>query len=395
MKKFIVAAIIAAMFSESLSAHEFRRAQTFLDVWAGSCTVQTPNALGTGQFNGIDRDENKAVITTNYHVVTTNKNVTLHFLTNGKMESVSGTVRRKAYDENAPVDVAQIYVDVDELARIDPPYLPYAGRGASPAVGGVIASSGCPRGTFPKAWRGTILNYYNAKTAVFTPAPEPGQSGSAIVSIYEDGLPYQTGILTWLFTNSKTGGAIPIKNVYEAFEGRSATSQTNGSAFPTDATLCGYQEEDPTQELIGIPNFEDADPPKNYKWFAPLVDDRADISFLDDNDAAWRNRNKGRSNEGGTNEQIEKPQIIQGIGSGALIDRTANALIEKTKNEIVKEAKRAAAPVFSIAIALLIFAGVCANLCSCVIFKCLELFKADEEEPKTNAAPQKTRRGTR
>lgn len=389
-----MAAIIAATIGGQLFAHEFRRAKTFEDVWAGSCTVSVPNALGTGQFNGVDRDENKAVITTNYHVVTTNKTATLYFLTNGKMESVQGEIRRKAYDEGMPVDVAQIYVDVDALAKIDPPFLPYAGRGSAPTVGDVIASSGCPRGTFPKAWHGTILNYYNGKTAVFTPAPEPGQSGSAIVSIYEDDLPYQTGILTWLFTNSKTGGAIPIKNVYAAFEGRRATSET-GDAFPQDATLCMSDEEDPTQALIGAENRPTT---SEYKWHAPLVEDRADVSFLDDNDAAWRNRRQQRPREEQTPEpKTTRPtQRIEAITPGALIDKTAQSMIDKVKSEIVKEVKRTAGPVLSVVLALAIVAGIVSNLLTALLFnigECIGHKFDDEEENEQETKKTKTSKG--
>lgn len=382
MKRLILTAVLAVCFGGQISAHEFKRAETFLDVWAGSCTVQTGNALGTGQFNGVDREENKAVITTNYHVVTTHKNVTLHFLTNGRLESVPGVVRRRAYDETAPVDVAQIYVEVDALARINPPYLPYAGRGESPAVGDVIASSGCPRGTFPKAWRGTILNYYNGKTAVFTPAPEPGQSGSAIVSIYDDGMPYQTGILTWLFTNSKTGGAIPIKNVYDAFEGRRATGE-GGASFPIDATLCKLQINDPTESLIGDPDeYEQAY--NNYKWFAPIVDDNADMSFLDDNDKAWRNRRRQKPEQ---YERDEAPKndkstgIIGGTTSRSLIERATDEFIKRAENEIVSKAKEKAPKYIGIALLCAILAGVVANILSRFVFRFFEYFKLSDDEP--------------
>ena len=452
--------------------HEFKRAVNFLDVWKGSCLISVPSAMGSGMFNGIDADEGKAVITTNYHVVTENKRATLIFLTNGRFQTVEGVVRRKAYDESMPVDAAQIYVDPDALAKIDPPYTPYAGRDMAPSVGDVIASSGCPRGTFPKAWQGTVLKYYNRKTAVFTPAPEPGQSGSAIVS-FIDGLPWQTGILTWLFTEDKTGGAIPIKNVYEAFEGRRA-SEDPSPAIPSDATLvaqsvpvimeftqdncppCVAAEKTvarlreaeanvqkfnmsteegkraakgrsikgtPTfvivdelgietarfegaghyEEILGAYNevktaFEErvqkeleaqaeaivaTEPAKpeiepeidltcpvaqeseskaSYRWFPPIYEpiseSRDDVSFMDDQDAAWRNRERWGGNNGNSEDKPSQGNNgIGGIGGGALpspnldehrlgdriVDRLASAIggaIKKELDGAVKEFER-------------------------------------------------------
>ena len=62
-------------------AHEFRRAKTLDDAHSASCRVSVSNARGTGSFIGVDKEKNQALILTNYHFVTNNKQATLDFWT--------------------------------------------------------------------------------------------------------------------------------------------------------------------------------------------------------------------------------------------------------------------------------------------------------------------------
>lgn len=243
----IAAAVCAAFYATIAAAHEFRPALTLDDARAAACRISTPTARGTGTFNGVDKTNGWAVISTNYHVITTNSVVTLDFWTNSVQQTIKGTVYARYYDASLPVDAALIKVDPDELAKIDPPFVPLAGRGAAPGPDSYILSAGCPKGRFVNAWRGKVLGYYAGRTVEFQPPPVPGQSGSAIVS-FIDGKLWQTGILTWLIgpegVDSSKGGAIPIANLYEARDRQRAATPTGAgtggaaSPIPPGATEC-------------------------------------------------------------------------------------------------------------------------------------------------------------
>lgn len=244
MKKTVFVVLIAfALTCGACLAVEFRRAETLDDAHSASCRVSVANARGTGAFIGVDTENNRALILTNYHVVTSNSRATLDFWTNGVRESISGTVEARFYDASIPYDFAIISVDPDELKRIDPPYIALGGRDAAPDANSYILSSGCPKGRFAQAWKGKVLGYYNGSTVMFQPGPVPGQSGSAIISDI-DGELWVTGVLTWLIgtegADDSKGGAIPIANLYKAIQGRqSATGHKNdASPIPPNATEC-------------------------------------------------------------------------------------------------------------------------------------------------------------
>lgn len=224
------------------SDYPFVRAQTFEDAWKASCRVCVDGARGTGTHVGGIPDV-AAYVITNYHVVTKNDSARLDFWTNGKMESVRGVVVWRAYNAQRAEDFATIAVRVDELKKINPPWVALGGADARPSVGAVIISSGAPDGRFPQAWQGQILEYYRGETAIFSPPPVPGQSGSAICE-YIDGELFVTGILTWLIgekgaDNSK-GGAIPVANIYKALEerGTNVDFHDDASPIPPNATEC-------------------------------------------------------------------------------------------------------------------------------------------------------------
>ncbi len=241
----IVAVSLLGYYAATLVyGHEFRRAETLEDAHAASCRVSVSNARGTGSFIGVDKEKNLAIILTNYHVVTNNSRCALDFWTNSVRQSVSGTVIARAYDANMPVDCALIGVDVDDLAKIDPPFLALGGKDAAPDANSYILSSGCPKGRFAQAWKGKVLGYYNGSTVMFQPGPVPGQSGSAIISEI-DGELWVTGILTWLIgtegADDSRGGAIPVANLYKAMQGRQSSTGDrldNLSPIPPGAVEC-------------------------------------------------------------------------------------------------------------------------------------------------------------
>lgn len=242
IKIFILAALGFAAFTNVVKSQDFRRAQTFEDAWAASCRVCVSSARGTGCFVGTVG--NVAYILTNYHVVTNDKTARLDFWTNGRMESVTAKVALRAYNQGMPADFALLTCDAQELKVIDPPWVALGGADASPSVGAVIVSSGAPDGRFPQCWKGQVLEYYNGKTAIFSPPPVPGQSGSAICE-YVDGELFVTGILTWLIgekgRDDSKGGAIPIANLYKAIGARGTDVDWHGpdsSPIPPNATEC-------------------------------------------------------------------------------------------------------------------------------------------------------------
>lgn len=225
-------------------AQEFRRALTFEDVHDATCRVCVSGARGTGWFAGAK--DGFAFVFTNHHVVTSNQTARLDFWTNGRMESVQGKIILRAYDADLPADFACIQVDASELKKIDPPFLPIGGVDAKPSPGAVIVSSGAPDGRFTQCWKGQVLEYYNGKTAIFSPPPVPGQSGSPICE-YVDGELFATGILTWLIgekgRDDSKGGAIPIMNLYRFLKHSNAGSsevdyEDHESPIPPDATEC-------------------------------------------------------------------------------------------------------------------------------------------------------------
>lgn len=248
MGKIKVAIAIGVIFA-SVSAVfgvEFRRAQPYRmeDVFDASCRVVVSGAAGSGTFVGVAEDSpNVARILTNYHVVGRENIATVDFWSNGEKQSLKGQVVKRAYDASMPADFAIIAVDATELKRIvDPPFVALGGRDAQPGLNAFFLSCGGPKGWAVKAWKGKTLGYYSGATAVFQPHPVPGQSGSGIFEVV-DGELFQTGIITWIIgqegDDSATGGAIPISNLYRAFQGGNVSQPTNStSPIPPGAKEC-------------------------------------------------------------------------------------------------------------------------------------------------------------
>lgn len=232
---------------EPVFSFEFKRASTFEDAYKATCRVNVSGARGTGTFNGVDVENNRALILTNCHVVGNNSRATLDFWTNGTRESVEGRVVARYYDARKPADFALIAVDVDALARVNPPFVALSGCDGTPGENSFIISAGAPKGRFVQAWTGRTLEYFNGRTIEFKPGPVPGQSGSAIISRINGEL-WQTGILTWLIgtegSDESKGGAIPISILYECLKGTTSAAH-GGEVIPPGAVECSEKYEAP------------------------------------------------------------------------------------------------------------------------------------------------------
>lgn len=254
MTKAVPGAVLAliAILGASCFGVEFRRADNTLDdVFSASCRVNVSGARGSGTFNG--EKDGLAYISTNYHVVSGQKNATVDFWTNGVKQTLAGRVVWRAYDANMPADFAFIVVDAEELKRtVDPPYVALGGSDAKPSVNSFFLSSGGPKGWAVKAWKGKVLDYYNGETVLFQPHPVPGQSGSGVFEEIDDEL-FQVGIITWLIgsegDDAAKGGAIPISNLYKALKQRpyqvGFPSGDKGSPIPPGAVECQRGALDP------------------------------------------------------------------------------------------------------------------------------------------------------
>ena len=263
---------------------QFRRAETFEDAHAATCRVCVEGARGTGFFIGVVGD--RGYVMTNYHVVTRSRDAKLDFWTNGRQESIRGQIDGRYFNVATPADFATVVVDAAELKRIDPPFLALGGADAKPSVGAMIVSSGAPDGRFPQAWKGRILEYFNDKTAVFSPPPVPGQSGSPICE-YVDGELFVTGILTWLVgergNDDSKGGAIPVMNLYRALNNardRVGIRASDAAAIPPGATECRTENDDSST------NSED------FRNRAPVQEFSDDMRIFEDSDRRWRERGK-------------------------------------------------------------------------------------------------------
>ena len=233
----IVVFVVALAVVAGAHAQEFRRAQNSLDdVFQASCRVSVNGARGSGTFNGVY--DGKAYISTNYHVVGSNKTATVDFWSNGVKQSVNGVVAWKAYDPNLPADFAFITVDAQELKKIDPPFVALGGSDAKPSENSFFLSSGGPKGWAVKAWKGKIVDSYGS-TALFQPHPVPGQSGSGVFENV-DGELFQVGIITWLVgtegDDAAKGGAIPVANLYRALSGKRDVNDSQ--SIPPNAKEC-------------------------------------------------------------------------------------------------------------------------------------------------------------
>lgn len=224
-------------------AVDFRRAETLEDAHAASCRITAGGSRGTGTFIG--EKDGVAYILTCCHVVGQVETVTLDFWGNYDKQALTAKTVWRAYDVNLPADFSFIALNAQQLKEtVDPPFVPLGGADAKPTPGGYIVSSGAPDGRFVQAWKGRVIEYYQDATALFSPPPVPGQSGSAIIEKI-DGELFITGVLTWLIgekgRDDSRGGAIPVANIYKAAKrGKRAPTALENSAspIPPNASEC-------------------------------------------------------------------------------------------------------------------------------------------------------------
>lgn len=344
LERALLAATFLVAHGFAVSATEFRRAGNFEDAHAASCRVSVADARGTGFFIGAIGKN--AYVMTNYHVVTRSREARLDFWTNGRQESIHGQIDGRYFNAETPADFATVVVDADELKKIDPPFLALGGADAKPSIDATIVSSGAPDGRFPQAWKGRIIEYFNDKTAVFSPPPVPGQSGSPICE-FVDGELFVTGILTWLLgekgQDDSKGGAIPIMNLYLALarpRGRVDIHSSNASPIPPGAKECanaaakaetGARDKRDINSGDETPNPPDASMraiEEDFRSRAPIREFSDDVRIFEDSERRWRNRGKNQTpprretppqeNEGQENDLKARPSIGEKLTDGAL-----------------------------------------------------------------------------
>lgn len=240
MRALIFAFVV--LIGASCAAQEFRRAETLEDVWKASFRVETNNARGSGAF--FAARDGKCYVLTNYHVVEKAQTVNLSHWGTNERKTIPARVVWRCLSERVRADFAVCEVDAADMARLDAPYIPLAGRDCAPDQQSYIASSGCPDGRFAQAWKGKTLGRYD-DVVRFQPAPVEGQSGSAIVSEI-DGELWITGVLTYRTgekgSDSAEGLAIPISNLYQAAATQLPTSD-EVYTIPSDWHECALKWE--------------------------------------------------------------------------------------------------------------------------------------------------------
>jgi hypothetical protein len=181
-------------------------------------------AKGTGTCIGETSDG--YYILTNAHVVGRASSVNLEFFRGGyKTGFIPAKVVWTAYNRNSSHDFAVCKVDKQYFGKYPPRIIRLAPSDYKLQEGYYIASMGCPGGRWAQGWEGHIKFDENNRV-IFAPAPIGGQSGSSLVVCIPDNkgeLHSRVGaVLTWRFGDGTdaTGGAIPIKHLYAAMDGR-------------------------------------------------------------------------------------------------------------------------------------------------------------------------------
>lgn len=230
--RFIVFMLV--LMSTSVYAYEFRRANSFDDVYDAACRVNVPGARGSGTFIGYCEKLDKCLILTNYHVVTNNTKATVEFWKNGKPVAVPTEVVWRFYDASMPGDFAILAANPNTLEQLKVPYVALAGEGVRASEKAFVISAGCPKGSHVWSWKGNIVA--SNQTTEFQPAPYPGQSGSGIFE-FRDGALWYVETLTWLVgtegSDSARGGSIPVANLYRALKSRKFPASYQESADKT------------------------------------------------------------------------------------------------------------------------------------------------------------------
>lgn len=235
MKKLVLFFTAIILLSPISRAGEISEAE--LDrVYSAVVRVSHNSSVGTG-FCCYD-DGEVLWISSNSHVVGSNRKVKVEFFHQNRPYPVEGTVSAN-YFSPRPDDFAIITVDKDDVP-FEVPVLKWGARDAKPGVDALVISAGCPNGRWVFGWKG-FVNAYNRSVCEFTPASIPGMSGSPLCEKI-NGEIVVTGVVTYLLKYNdelgrdvSRGGAIPISHFYDALLRVEPTAHESEGGVPENA----------------------------------------------------------------------------------------------------------------------------------------------------------------
>lgn len=209
----IVALLTTFCFPRPLDLYEIQQstAQIF---------VQRTVGLIQGSATCVYETDNSYRFITNAHVIGTSKNVALFYFNGGyRSGALPGTVIWKTYKDNTVFDLAVVDVEKKYFGNYPPRVIPFAPDGVHIEKYNIIYGAGCQNNQWPMSYVGHVED--SNGWIKFQPAPDSGQSGSAIFCLVKDqNGEYQTrvgGIVTWTDGKLATGvgGAVPTSVLYE------------------------------------------------------------------------------------------------------------------------------------------------------------------------------------
>lgn len=225
------------LFTTGLEAKEL----SLSEVMRATCRVNADriNQLGQkiGESRGtgtiISEDDTYYYVMTNGHVAS-NKGSTvyLEFFNEGyKSAKIPAQVYWRYYESNTSKDAALIKLAKTNLNGYVPVVIPMAPEDHATPVGTKIYGAGYPKGMWLSAWIARVASMADQRM-FFDMTPQPGQSGTAILSkVTIDGEDYTrvSGMLSWHYEsgNETYGGAIHLKRLYELF----ATNAPDDTGF--------------------------------------------------------------------------------------------------------------------------------------------------------------------
>jgi hypothetical protein len=208
--------LLVALFA----TNAYARPLTLNEILEATCRIRVTLASGSG--TAVFIDDNYVYVLTNAHVVGNNKNASVEFFPKGKQTTAfSGKVVWKAYQNRTDVDFAVIAIDKRQFGDKLPRIIPLLPQRHQLKGSEYIASAGCPRAEWAKAFEGHFTGLEGSRI-LFIPPPNPGQSGSGIhVNVkHENGKTYTYvgAVLTWQI--AKKGGAIPVSTLHQLLRSR-------------------------------------------------------------------------------------------------------------------------------------------------------------------------------
>lgn len=135
----------------------------------------------------------------------------------------SGAIRGKVVwaargEGKSTRDVAVVEIPRQSFGDIIPPVIPLAPDTRVIQRNETIQSCGCPKGSWPNAFKGHVLNVDESAIKI-CPRPAQGRSGSALVN--EDGTEI-LGVIIWQSTDQEEpcGYAVSIQEIWRAMRGQ-------------------------------------------------------------------------------------------------------------------------------------------------------------------------------